>query len=1033
MLVYMRNLKLIMSEHRISTRVKAPTSITAPSIPPRSQGTYEIVAPNSNERVTLDGGVANKSKLLSCKRLLNISSLNVRSLKGPGKIPELANLFLSHQCDILGIVDHKLVHEDEVSITNLGSCTLITTSAWRTASNAALGGVGILIKNSHEKLISDLKSHSERILQVDINGNPGTSIIVSYSPVNGNDDAEEHYSLLSNVTNAIPKHNVILSIGDFNAHIGRDLALHSYHDLTNQNGHLLVDYSQECNLLITNTHFEKRKGKLWTYLSDMTGTKSQIDYIMVNRKWKNSIKDVEAFNNFSSIGSDHRVLTAKIKLSFRVTPARRKETRYDWNVLRDPDLSNQFSVEVKNRYSVLSSSTDNDDITQDYENLLLAHTQAAKELLPKCKKQKRKDLASDLRVREKRIKVQEAFNKYHIEPSSENQMDLQTAKGGLEQTYVEIEEERLNELIQQVEDAHSNAKHRLSWKLVNQISGRKNARKGMLKGKSKTDKLQKWYQHFSNLLGKVTPPVNNIEQQNFQPILKDLQINDAEFTLEDVEEAKKSLKCGKAAGPDGIPSDSLKLCNLDDIILKFSNELLLNQQKPLQWSIINLVPVPKTGDLGIPENYRGISLSSVFSKTVNKMILNRIQPKIDPHLRRNQNGFRPGRSTTTHILALRRLIEGVKRNNLQAIITFVDFKKAFDSVDREMMFKILQAYDVPPKLLNAIKLMHQDTKAKVISPDGETDQFDVLAGVLQGDTLAPYLFCIVVDYIMRKSIEGREEQLGFTIIPRRSRRARPVIITDLDFADDIALVSGRIDAAQLLLHYVETEASKIGLHLNAKKTEIQPFNITRPLGITTMNGEHIAEVNNFKYLGSWTESCEKDFAVRKARAWTACHKLKKIWTSKMRRNLKERLFISTVESVLLYGSETWTITKQFEKRINGCYTRMLRMALNVSWKQKLTNKALYGNLPLVTDKIRCRRMRIAGHCARHQEEVAHDLLLWSPTMGSVNRGRRPLNYIDCLLEDTGVDNKRELSSLMADRDVWKSRVKTEERCESRQK
>ena len=79
----------------------------------------------------------------------------------------------------------------------------------------------------------------------------------------------------------------------------------------------------------------------------------------------------------------------------------------------------------------------------------------------------------------------------------------------------------------------------------------------------------------------------------------------------------------------------------------------------------------------------------------------------------------------------------------------------------------------------------------------------------------------------------------------------------------------------------------------------------------------------------------------------------------MRRNVKERLFVATVEYILLYGSETWTINKVMKKRLDGCYTRMLRMALNVSWKDKWTNERLYGNLRPVSSKVRYRRLKLA--------------------------------------------------------------------------
>ena len=91
-------------------------------------------------------------------------------------------------------------------------------------------------------------------------------------------------------------------------------------------------------------------------------------------------------------------------------------------------------------------------------------------------------------------------------------------------------------------------------------------------------------------------------------------------------------------------------------------------------------------------------------------------------------------------------------------------------------------------------------------------------------------------------------------------------------------------------------------------------------------------VENFKYLGAWTERTEKDVNVRKALAWSACHKLRKIWSSNLKRQIKIRLFVSTVESVLLYGSETWTLTNTITKQIDGVYTRMLRMVKNISWR-----------------------------------------------------------------------------------------------------
>ena len=101
----------------------------------------------------------------------------------------------------------------------------------------------------------------------------------------------------------------------------------------------------------------------------------------------------------------------------------------------------------------------------------------------------------------------------------------------------------------------------------------------------------------------------------------------------------------------------------------------------------------------------------------------------------------------------------MKRNNLTAVLCFVDFRKAFDSIHRGVMIKILRAYGVPPNLLRAIETMYRDTSATVVTLEGESEEFRIHAGVLQAGTLAPFLFNIALDYALRKAILGREEEL----------------------------------------------------------------------------------------------------------------------------------------------------------------------------------------------------------------------------------------------------------------------------------
>ena len=124
-----------------------------------------------------------------------------------------------------------------------------------------------------------------------------------------------------------------------------------------------------------------------------------------------------------------------------------------------------------------------------------------------------------------------------------------------------------------------------------------------------------------------------------------------------------------------------------------------------------------------------------------------------------------------------------------------------------------------------------------------------------------------------------------------------------------------------------------------------------PLNLTTIKKKFIKLTNDFLYLGSWIYSNEKDVDLRIGKAWVTLQKLNTIWNSNLPKNLKLAFFHTTVSSVLLYGSSTWTMTKKLETKLNGCYTKMLKVVNNVKWQQRISNNVLYYNLPKITNTI----------------------------------------------------------------------------------
>ena len=304
------------------------------------------------------------------------------------------------------------------------------------------------------------------------------------------------------------------------------------------------------------------------------------------------------------------------------------------------------------------------------------------------------------------------------------------------------------------------------------------------------------------------------------------------------------------------------------------------------------------------------------------------------------------------------------------------------------------------------------------SADGDTEYFDIVAGVLQGDTLAPYLFIICLDYVLRTSIDKIREN-DFELTKKRSRRYPAITITDADYADDIAILANTPNQTETLLHSLEKATAGIGLHVNAHKTEYMCFN--QAGDISTLEGTSLKLVDKFTYLGSSVSSTEKDIDMRLTKWWTAIDKLSIIWKSDLTGKMKRNFFQAAVVSILLYGCTTWTLTKRLEKKLDGNYTRMLWAILNKSWRQHPTRHQLYGHLPPITKTIQVRRTRHAGHCWISRDEFISDVLQWTPTYGRAKAGWPARTYIQQLCEDTGC-SPEDLPEAMNDREKWRERV-----------
>ena len=607
-------------------------------------------------------------------------------------------------------------------------------------------------KSEEDNLLS-LRKVSNRIIVAEFNSNPKTTFVACYSSTNVSDetDADYFYSSLSRTIQGTPVHNFLIVAGDFNAQIGTDNVRISYHQSTNRIGNKLFDLLLQNNLLATNTMFMKKPNKLWTF-QHPSGSKSQIDFILVRNKWKNSIRNSQAYSSFSSVGSDHRVVSVNINLSLRSSkkPKSNPMKHIDWNqVYHNSDLRSFYTVEVKNRFDLLSHP--DDSIEKRYENLIDANEHVCLTQLPKKPKVKNFQLFENDLVINARQHLKEIKAKHLSRPTRRTTRLLTDAQKSLDEAYINAQTLYIQGKIESIENLHISNQHSAAWKVINDLSGRKSHPSIQLKGGSPEKRKENWFVHFQSLLG--SPPVLNDVPLPLNKIFDELDIPTSRFTKKELETCIKLFSINKSSGLDNIPTILWKDPDFLDILLEFCNHTLETSTPPSAWLTGGIIPVPKKGDLTSASNYRGIRLMPIAAKIYNKLLLNRIAPVLDPLLRKNQNGFRKGRSTLSQILSIRRILEESRKLNKEAILCFVDFKKAFDSIDREKMFEILSLYGIPKKIIHAVRAMYTSTKAKVVSPDGDTDLFDIHAGVLQGDTLAPFFFIVVLDYVLRISVD----------------------------------------------------------------------------------------------------------------------------------------------------------------------------------------------------------------------------------------------------------------------------------------
>ena len=212
-------------------------------------------------------------------------------------------------------------------------------------------------------------------------------------------------------------------------------------------------------------------------------------------------------------------------------------------------------------------------------------------------------------------------------------------------------------------------------------------------------------------------------------------------------------------------------------------------------------------------------------KVLAAVTFNRRKEALDKVLREEQCGFRKSRCCTDQLFALRQIIEKALLYQVDLSLCFIDFRAAFDSVERDRMYEILRHYGLPVKILNILKNSYDGFNCRVKSEGVVGDTFDVRAGVRQGDVWSPFLFGLVINYVLANSVRG-----GIDI---------GQYVADLDFADDAALVGNCDLDVEENLHRIEETAQKVGLLIKVSKTKNMGVSFQRLMASTSVQQNEV--------------------------------------------------------------------------------------------------------------------------------------------------------------------------------------------------
>ena len=440
-----------------------------------------------------------------------------------------------------------------------------------------------------------------------------------------------------------------------------------------------------------------------------------------------------------------------------------------------------------------------------------------------------------------------------------------------------------------------------------------------------------------------------------------IEINTDIPSESEVEDARKRFKNGKCQGTDNIYGEEIKynLSNRFMIYLMLLISTVWTSFKlPSSWLVSSITCLFKNkGSRSDAGNYRGLSIMSTCSKIIISIVISRIRDTYELILSSCQFGFRANRSTTDAIFILQ---NSINISSKPLYVCFIDLKAAYDWINRDMLFKVLEIRIKSPILVNILKVFYTGTSAAI---KGSKIFFETFTGCRQGGLESPVLFNIYMDFVLRcaeNEVLQRFPNTGLEYsyrIPGHCSTREQRSLHGLNgtqrlkmilYADDIAILCNDVDELAEILNIYDRTFKRFGLKIAYGKTETMAFNVPEEIKakptLFSVGDEKIKNVRVFKYLGHVITNNDDDpshyLSCRISSAFQKWNELKHVLTDKrIFMSIRVKFLEACIRSRLLYSCQSWELSASEIKKLETIWHSFLRKMISNGFKRK--------NVPLI--------------------------------------------------------------------------------------